>query len=67
MNRYALMRYERGLTQGEVADGAGVSVRTLRQLEQTDGMQPSAPTAKALADFYGLSIREFLGLNGQAA
>lgn len=62
MNRFELLRYERGLTQGEVAEGSGIPVRTVRSLEgATD--RPSAPTAKALADFYGMSVAELLGID----
>jgi transcriptional regulator with XRE-family HTH domain len=59
LNRWALLRYERGLTLTEVADGSGVSTSTLKRLE-SDDKRPNAPTAKALADFYGLSITELL-------
>jgi transcriptional regulator with XRE-family HTH domain len=66
MNRYELLRYERGLTQGQVAEGSGIPVRTVRSLEEI-GHRPSAPTAKALADFYEISIQELLGLESEAA
>lgn len=66
MNRYALLRYERGLTRKDLAAGSGVPERTLRSLETGD-VRPSAPTAKALADFYDLSITELLGIDDEKA
>lgn len=63
MNRYELMRYERGLTQEQVGAGSGVPTRTVRSLEDGNVARPSARTAKALADFYGMTVREFLGLD----
>jgi len=67
MNRYALMRYERGLTRGDLAAGSGVPERTLRSLENGNVVRPSAPTAKALADYYGIPVATLLGLQERAA
>lgn len=67
MNRFALLRYEKGLTREAVASGSGVSVQTLKRLENDDTDTPSAPTAKALADFYGLSVADLLGIEREAA
>lgn len=64
MNRLALLRYERGLTLSQVAEGAGVHIRTLNKAE--DGDTPTAPVAKRLADFYEVSVAEVLGV-GEAA
>lgn len=61
MNRFELIRYEHGLTRGELASASGVNERTLRYIEA--GSKPSAPTAKALADFYKISVAELLGVN----
>lgn len=66
MNRYELLRYERGLTQGQVAEGAGIPVRTVRSVEN-ETVRPTAPTAKALADFYGMTVAELLELDRKAA
>lgn len=63
MNRFELMRYERGLTQQEVAEGAGVSRPTVMRLEQLREPKPTVRVAKALADFYGMTVAEFLGLD----
>ncbi len=68
MNRFERLRYERGLTQAQVEEGSGVPVRTVRSLEGPDApLRPSAPTVKALADFYGVSVAELLGLPEQEA
>lgn len=64
MNRFALMRYERGMTQQELSDASGIKLRTVRSLEVGDP-RPSAPIAKALADFYKVPITEILGLDGE--
>lgn len=63
MNRYKLLRYEKGLTLTDVANGSGVPARTIRALEAAPNPTPSAPTAKALAEFYRLSMAEFLGVD----
>lgn len=63
MNRYELLRYERGLTRNEVAEQSGVPLRTVRALENGQSNRPSAPTAKALADFYGITVAELLGID----
>lgn len=65
MNRLELMRYDRGLTRAEVAERSGVSIRTLQNLE-TGNARPSAPTAKALADFYEVSVADLLGIETAA-
>lgn len=56
MNRWYLLRVERGLTQQEVADRAGLSRQTVARLEQKDDVEPNAPTIKKLADAYGLKV-----------
>lgn len=62
MNRYELLRYERGATIIDLSKATGVSGPTLRALEKTDEPRPSAPVAKALADFYGMTVADLLGL-----
>lgn len=64
MNRYERFRVERGLTQVAVAEGAGVSRGTVIRLERAAQPWPSGPVAKALADFYEISVTELLGNNG---
>lgn len=68
MNRYELLRYERGLTRSDVVEGSGVSIATIQALETFgDARKPTAPVAKALADFYEISVPEFMGVEEKAA
>lgn len=67
MNRYELLRYERGESVAHVAAKTGIAVGTLRRLEDPDlDAKPTAPVAKALAAYYGLTITELLGLEDAA-
>lgn len=61
MNRFEQLRVERGLTQVAVAAGAGVSRGTIVRLEGAADPWPTAPVAKRLADFYGISVSQLLG------
>jgi DNA-binding XRE family transcriptional regulator len=63
MNRLEQFRYERGLTQQEVASGAGISRQTVVSLEQRAEPKPSVVVAGKLAEFYGLTVSELLGLD----
>lgn len=63
MNRYELMRYERGLTRARVARESGVSVTTIIGLEDGSVAKPSAPTAAALARVYGMTVAQLLGVD----
>lgn len=60
MNRWELLRYERGLTQQELADSAGVSLRTVIRLERSVAWKPNAAVAHALAQYYGITVAELL-------
>lgn len=66
MNRLRLLRFERGLRMDDVAEGTGLTRQTLRRLESGETTEPSAATAKALADFYGVSVAELLGVKDAA-
>ena len=57
MNRLRRLRYEKGATALEVAAATGISRRTLDRYEdpECDGL-PTAPVAKALADYYGVPM-----------
>jgi transcriptional regulator with XRE-family HTH domain len=67
VNRYRLLRFERGLEIEEVAQGAGLHRHTVRRLETGETPEPSAATAKALADFYGISVPSLLGIDSREA
>jgi transcriptional regulator with XRE-family HTH domain len=62
MNRFERLRFERGLTLREVQRGAELSYPTLIRLER--GGEPTAPVAKKLADFYGISVATLLDPDG---
>lgn len=55
-----MLRVERGLTQQEVADKAGLSRQTVARLEQKDDIEPNAPTIKKLADAYGVRVEQLV-------
>jgi transcriptional regulator with XRE-family HTH domain len=59
MNRFEQLRFERGLTIRDVQRGAELSYPTLIRLER--GGEPTAPVAKKLADFYGITVAGLLG------
>jgi transcriptional regulator with XRE-family HTH domain len=68
MNRFARLRFERGLTQQEVADGAHISRATVIRLEQQRHPKPTAVVLSALARFYRVPISDLLpSENGKAA
>lgn len=52
------LRFDRGLTQAEVALATGVSRATIIRAEAGGDLQ--AGTAKALADFYGMTASELV-------
>lgn len=58
-----MLRWDRGLTRQEVAEYTGVSVGTVRSMELGGVEQPSPKVAKALANFYGITVAELLGVN----
>lgn len=60
-----LARYEAGLSIEEAAARAGVSQRTLTRLER-GGTKPSAATARAIADVYGITVAQLLGIDVDA-
>lgn len=60
MNRFIALRYRRGITQTDLVEATGISRGTIYNLEQ--GGTPSPPIAKKLADFYGLSLDQILGI-----
>jgi transcriptional regulator with XRE-family HTH domain len=60
MNRIQLRRFELGLTMGQVAEGAGLTRQTVAAAER--GAEITAPTARALANFYEITVAELLGV-----
>jgi len=64
MNAARLARYEAGLSLTDAAEKAGVSYRTIARLE--DGGHVSAPSAKAVADAYDVTVARLLGLREAA-
>lgn len=60
MNSYERLRFERKLTQQQLADGAGISRGTVIRLEQARNPKPTQSVANALADYYGISLAELL-------
>jgi transcriptional regulator with XRE-family HTH domain len=67
MNRFEQLRYEKGLTQQQVADGAGISRGTVIRLEQIRDPKPTAVVANALADFYGVPLTDLMPADSREA
>lgn len=61
MNALELMRFRRGLSIGEVAQGARLSRVTVRAAELTDPQKLTAPTVEKLAVYYEVSVEVVLG------
>lgn len=58
MNRFGQIRYKRGLSLREVAEGSGVSRSTVIRLE--NGAKATAPVARKLADYYKVQVSDLL-------
>lgn len=56
-NRLRVLRAERGWTQGQLAERAGVSRQTINVIE-TGKYDPSLPLAFALARLFGARIED---------
>jgi transcriptional regulator with XRE-family HTH domain len=67
MNRITLLRYERGLSRAQVSRVVGISAKQLGLIERGAAV-PRPATAKALANFYDVTVAELLGVepNGEA-
>lgn len=59
INPYELLRHEHGLSVDEVAEGSGLSSRTIIRLERGP-VRPNAKTIKALADFYKVPVASLM-------
>ena len=58
--RLAELKSSKQLMQKEIAQGAGVPLRTYQRYENGE-REPSASTLSALADFFGVSTDYLLG------
>lgn len=65
MNRYERLRCDRELTQEQVAEGSGVSRGTVLRLENLANPKPSHKVARALAEFYGITVEALIGVDEQ--
>lgn len=54
-NRIRVLRAEKNLTQGDLADAVGVSRQTINAIEK-EKFDPSLPTAFRIAHLFGLPI-----------
>lgn len=61
MNRLRELRMRSGLSQREVAKAMGISQSTLCRFELY-GDEPGALTALALAEYYGVTVYELMGV-----
>jgi putative transcriptional regulator len=56
-NRVRILRNERGLAQGQLAEAMGVSRQTINSIEN-ERYTPSLPLALALARYFGVTVEE---------
>ena len=56
-NLVRVLRVQRGLAQGQLADAMGVSRQTINSIEN-ERYTPSLPLAMALARYFGLTVEE---------
>ena len=66
------LRRERGLSQEDVANGAGIAIYTYQKYEKGESkpgtpMNPTYHTLLSLAWVFGLSVTELLDLDGAGA
>jgi putative transcriptional regulator len=62
-NDVRVLRQERGLSQGGLAEAMGVSRQTINSIE-TNRYTPSLPLAIALARFFGRPVEEVFHADG---
>ncbi len=62
-NQVRLLRTQRGLAQGQLAEAMGVSRQTINSIEN-DRYTPSLPLAMALARYFGLPVEEMFDDQG---
>ena len=63
-NNIRVLRAERKLTQGELADAIGVSRQTINAIEKGK-FDPSLPTAFRLAEVFRKAIEEIFEYQGE--
>ena len=56
-NLVRVLRVQRGLAQGQLADALGVSRQTINSIEN-ERYTPSLPLAMALARYFGVTVEE---------
>ena len=56
-NRVRVLRLDRSLAQGQLAQAMGVSRQTINSIEN-DRYTPSLPLAMALARYFGVTVEE---------
>lgn len=56
-NKVRVMRLDRSLAQGQLAQAMGVSRQTINSIEN-DRYTPSLPLAMALARYFGVTVEE---------
>ena len=56
-NQVRIMRTQRGLAQGQLAEAMGVSRQTINSIEN-DRYTPSLPLAISLARYFGVTVEE---------
>jgi putative transcriptional regulator len=59
-NQVRVLRMQRGLAQGQLADAMGVSRQTINSIEN-ERYTPSLPLAIALAQYFGVPVEEMFG------
>ncbi len=62
-NRIRVLRAEKNLTQGDLADAVGVSRQTINAIEK-EKFDPSLPTAFRIANIFERSIEEVFQYEG---
>lgn len=62
-NNVRELRSERGLSQGDLGTGLGVSRQTINAIE-TERYTPSLPLALALARFFGTTVEALFHVDG---
>lgn len=58
--RVRSLRGERGLTQTGLAERAGVSRRTIAEIELTAGANPTRATLEGIADALGVTVSDLV-------